>query len=419
MASSVEGGIRTALRCVEPGVSPAPVLSPVPAVPLPDRPRLRHAALHRAPDVLQFGADPSEALVVDGLTPPLVRMVDALDGTRPRARVLAEAVAAGAAPAAADELLARLHAEGLLVGAPRPDALAERRVVVRGAGRIAVSVACLLAAAGVGRVLVEAAGTVMRDDVGTGLLAGDVGRPARWAAADAVARAAGGAPPPADGPARRWLAAHADLVVLAEAARPDPVAASQLVVAGRAHLPVGVVDGRGTVGPLVVPGVTPCLRCEDLRRTDTDPTWPRLAAELAGRRDPVGVAPAAAIAASPPRRRSPISRATSRRHAARRSCSTRTAPTARGPPDGIADCGCRALTVRPATNRGGRGVTTGTRAAHHIVRETIGAVGDPLDGPREGDGHGSHHDAAPGDRHPRPRPLDHRVRRRGRDLQLP
>ena len=351
MASSVEGGIRTALRCVEPGVSPAPVLSPVPAVPLPEHPRLRHAALHRAPDVLQFGADPSEALVVDGLTPPLVRMVDALDGTRPRARVLAEAVAAGAAPAAADELLARLHAEGLLVGAPRPDALAERRVVVRGAGRIAVSVACLLAAAGVGRLLVEAAGTVMRDDVGTGLLPGDVGRPARWAAADAVARAASGGPPPGDGPARRWLAAHADLVVLAEGARPDPVAASQLVVAGRAHLPVGVVDGRGTVGPLVVPGATPCLRCEDLRRTDTDPTWPRLAAELAGRRDPVGVAPAAAIAA--------LAATQALAHLegdvpAARGATLVLDPTGTHRPRPArrhADCGCRALTVRPGTNR--------------------------------------------------------------------
>ncbi|HWN26976.1 MAG TPA: hypothetical protein VNP37_08415, partial [Actinomycetospora sp.] len=45
----------------------APDLLPAPA--LPARPRLRHPALHRAPDVLQFGADPAGALVVDGLTP--------------------------------------------------------------------------------------------------------------------------------------------------------------------------------------------------------------------------------------------------------------------------------------------------------------------------------------------------------------
>jgi hypothetical protein len=36
----------------------------------------------------------------------------------------------------------------------------------------------------------------------------------------------------------------------------------------------------GVVGPLVVPGVTSCLRCADLHRRDTDPHWPRLAAQL-------------------------------------------------------------------------------------------------------------------------------------------
>ncbi|MFC5142246.1 hypothetical protein ACFPK1_28750 [Actinomycetospora rhizophila] len=260
---------------------------------LPDRPRLRLPALHRAADVLQFGAGPSGALVVDGLTPPLVRMVETLDGTRPRARVLADAVAAGASPGAARELLEHLHAAGLLAAPAVPPA--GRRVVVRGAGRIAVSVACLLATAGVGRVLVEAGGTVSRDDLGTGLLADDVGRPAGRAAQEAVARAGAATPsPPAS---RRWLSARADLVVLADGARPDPVGAQRLVLEGRAHLPVAALDGAGTVGPLVVPGATPCLRCDDLVRADADDAWARVAAELVGRRDPVPVAPAVATAA--------------------------------------------------------------------------------------------------------------------------
>ena len=261
--------------------------------PLPDRPRLRVPALHRAADVLQFGAGPSDVLVVDGLTPPLARMVEALDGTRPVARVLAEAVAAGSSPVAARDLLERLHAAGLLT-AP-PVAPSARRVVVRGAGRIAVSVACLLATAGVGRVLVEAGGTVTRDDVGTGLLADDVGRPAGRAAQEAVARA--GASAPAAPAARRWLCARADVVVLADGDRPDPLDAHRLVLDGRPHLPVAAVDGTGTVGPLVVPGTTPCLRCDDLARADADDAWPRVAAELVGRRGPVPVALAAATAA--------------------------------------------------------------------------------------------------------------------------
>lgn len=297
--------IRQALRCVQPDVLPTlatptslpdplpdPRPDPLPD-PLPDRPRLRLPALHRAADVLQFGAGPSGVLVVDGLTPPLVRMVETLDGTRPAARVLADAVAAGAPPAAAHDLLDRLHDAGLLARPAAPPSA--RRVVVRGGGRIAVSVACLLATAGVGRVLVEAGGTVSRDDVGTGLLAADVGRPAGRAAQEAVARAGASSPgPPA---ARRWLCARADLVVLADGARPDPLDAHRLALAGRAHLPVAALDGAGSVGPLVVPGATPCLRCDDLTRADDDAAWPRVAAELVGRRDPVPVALAAATAA--------------------------------------------------------------------------------------------------------------------------
>ena len=37
------------------------------------------------------------------------------------------------------------------------------------------------------------------------------------------------------------------------------------------------------VGPLVVPGRTSCLRCADRRRTELDPCWPAVAAQLAGR----------------------------------------------------------------------------------------------------------------------------------------
>jgi nicotinamidase-related amidase len=48
-----------------------------------------------------------------------------------------------------------------------------------------------------------------------------------------------------------------------------------------------VRDGTGLVGPLVIPGVTSCLRCADLHRSDRDAAWPALAAQL---RDAVGSA---------------------------------------------------------------------------------------------------------------------------------
>jgi hypothetical protein len=46
------------------------------------------------------------------------------------------------------------------------------------------------------------------------------------------------------------------------------------------HLPLVTGDGRFMIGPLVVPGITPCLRCLDLARRDADPAWPAIASQL-------------------------------------------------------------------------------------------------------------------------------------------
>ena len=52
------------------------------------------------------------------------------------------------------------------------------------------------------------------------------------------------------------------------------------------HLVATVRGENGIVGPLVVPGVTSCLRCADLHRRDADPRWPRLAAQLTATEPP-------------------------------------------------------------------------------------------------------------------------------------
>lgn len=74
-----------------------------------------------------------------------------------------------------------------------------------------------------------------------------------------------------------------DCVVLTDLLVPDPRLVTGLAGAGIAHLQVRFRDGRGVVGPLVLPGRTSCLRCADLTRTDHDPEWPHLAAQLLGR----------------------------------------------------------------------------------------------------------------------------------------
>lgn len=75
-------------------------------------------------------------------------------------------------------------------------------------------------------------------------------------------------------------AAGTDLVVLADYLVPDPRLVRELHAARVPHLPVRVRDGTGVVGPLVLPGVTSCLRCADLHRRDRDSAWPAVAAQL-------------------------------------------------------------------------------------------------------------------------------------------
>lgn len=87
------------------------------------------------------------------------------------------------------------------------------------------------------------------------------------------------------GTARGWSPAGraVDLVVLADFLSPDPVLIARLMRERMPHLPVVLRDGVGIVGPLVLPGAGPCLRCLDRTRSDADPGWPTLACQLFGR----------------------------------------------------------------------------------------------------------------------------------------
>jgi hypothetical protein len=86
-----------------------------------------------------------------------------------------------------------------------------------------------------------------------------------------------------------------DLVVLSDYLVSDPRVVRDLHLAEVAHLPVRVRDGTGLIGPLVIPGVTSCLRCADLHRSDRDGAWPAVAAQL---RHTVGSADRATVLAT-------------------------------------------------------------------------------------------------------------------------
>jgi bacteriocin biosynthesis cyclodehydratase domain-containing protein len=258
------------------------------------------SVLRRGPRSRLLGLDPGAAVAVDDLAPTLAAMLDELDDPATTTELVARAVRRGAAAAEAEGLLQELVAAGALVDAAGPERRARHRrestVVVSGAGPLAVGIVLGLARGGVGTVHVETSGPVLAADLGTGYVDDDRGRDRRAATADALRRlcpaARTGAPP------QRLVP---DLVVLADAAAPEPEQVAALHTAGTAHLPARLRDGVGVVGPLVLPSRTACLGCLELHRCALDPGWPTVAAQLVGRpgrADPACVAATAALAAA-------------------------------------------------------------------------------------------------------------------------
>jgi bacteriocin biosynthesis cyclodehydratase domain-containing protein len=154
------------------------------------------------------------------------------------------------------------------------------RVLVIGAGYLAVPIGTTLAYAGIGHVHPAVTGVTLPGDVvPAGLLPSDEYRPRAAAAADAIRRMA----PDVDvTPLRPGQATFAVLVGLTA-----PATLTALSYGRRRlpHLPVSVRDGTVVLGPLVRPGHTPCLNCVDLHRRDRDPDWPAVAAALTRRPD--------------------------------------------------------------------------------------------------------------------------------------
>lgn len=259
--------------------------------------------LWRDPQTLQLGRAPATAVVLSGLDPATRGTLALLDGTRDLAQVLRDAQLLGCSGDRALELLRVLDEADLLDDAAAPGAPVRRAeqqrlapdhaslrlvgsarsattrarasVQVVGASRVGAAVASLLTAAGVERVeVVDAVATRPEDTAAGGLGRTDVGSRRDAAAVERAGQLGDAA---SVGPG-----AATDLVVLAP---PTPGGLDDAVAglpAGAAHLVAEVRDAVGVVGPLVLPGRTACVRCLDLHRSDRDPAWPVLAAQLAG-----------------------------------------------------------------------------------------------------------------------------------------
>ena len=276
----------------------------LPALPLLHRGLRR---LWRDHETLQLGIEPHHAVVLRGLTRADESVLDLLDGSRDVSDIVEAAAELGVDELSARRLLqilARANAldDGTLQ--PRgnerdrqrlaPDALTlallDRRpgvaaqaladraastVAVHGLGRIGSTVVGLLAAAGVGRVVCVDPRPVQAADLSP---AGAVEQTADTRADDAVRRAEiryG-----AERVVARADAAPTLAIVAAGGSAPSPE-----VMAGVREVPHLLVHLRETsafVGPLVVPGESTCWRCVQIARSDRDPAWPAIAAQLTG-----------------------------------------------------------------------------------------------------------------------------------------
>jgi hypothetical protein len=244
------------------------------------RPALKPGLLPvwRDRDTLQIGIDPRRAVALTGMSDAGF-VVGLLDGSRDRAQVIAAASHRGIPAQLTERVLTLLAAGGALDDFPAgtyralprqlrtrlaPELaaaslahgdgdggariLARRRaayVTIYGGGRLRSGVADLLTASGIGEV--------------------------------ASVEAAVPPSPPATRP---------DLAVLL--GTPVQELGASLMRDRIPHLAASAGEAIGVVGPLVLPGRSACLRCLDLARTDRDPAWPLILAQLAGRQpDPM------------------------------------------------------------------------------------------------------------------------------------
>lgn len=294
------------------------------------KPALRR--LWRDPATLQLGIDPAHAVVLAGIDLADAGLLELLDGTRDLDELSVEAERRGHPSARIHALVTTLGDAAVLdeptpAGQPvdgrrppdllslsllhRPPGEASRLMAERGraiveilgAGRVGASLAMLLAAAGVGRIELTDSAPLRPADVAPGGIRSLGSRQASRAEAarqllPAATTGALGGPVSGRGLTRAARAAtggnpsgaerEGATVVLAPTGNmvpPEWLA----VVRHRPHLPVVIRETTAVIGPLVLPGRTPCLRCVELTRGDRDPAWPALAAQLIG--DPQGVQP--------------------------------------------------------------------------------------------------------------------------------
>jgi len=270
------------------------------------KPALRR--VWRDESTLQLGLTPAHAVILSGLTAPERSVLALLDGSRDVAALVDVASANGVHADVAPRVLRTLSAAQVLDDAtltqpalaeddrqrlepdllslslrnPGPGAAArilamrqEATVAVHGTARVGATVATLLAAAGIGTLLCVDREPLRPGDLAPGGIAQirTASRGASIARRIAAMSKAVRVDIEHRGPTTLTViapSASGSLPELLEGVRREP------------HLLAHVTETTGVIGPLVIPGRTPCLRCVALARGERDPLWPSIAAQLLG-----------------------------------------------------------------------------------------------------------------------------------------
>jgi bacteriocin biosynthesis cyclodehydratase domain-containing protein len=265
-------------------------------------------------NTLQLGRDPRAR--IHRLDSAERMLLEALDGTRDTDSLLSYGARLGLTSERSMGLLNRLAIEGLLddaclatpalarlsvgerarvgpvvsalglrnklpgSGARALERRAQQHVAVHGLGLIGAQVARQLAAAGVGVVRPVDPAPAEHRDAGPGAIdPAHVGKRRQESVSRAIQR---------DTPTVRiaptYAARRPELVVVAPVERYPVELFDSLMSDGVPHLLVRPAEDEVLVGPLVLPGRTPCVHCVDLRLSESDPSWPQFLAQYGATR---------------------------------------------------------------------------------------------------------------------------------------
>ena len=243
-----------------------------------ERPQLVPYApvIRRTADEVQVGLDPETALVFRGAR--FGTLLDLLDGSRPTDGVRHAARAAGLSASQVRWTLDSLAAAGLVTergAASYTEAFVAMHVRLIGAGFVGYQLARLLVASGLGSLYVfdnEAPDLALYPTAGVLTCRSEALLAALAGTDTAIATLSHWSKPDTG---------RLDLTIVAcDSPEPDRVITEHLTRGDQPHLVVRCWGNGVSVGPLVVPGETSCIRCADLTRSDADPNWPAVLTQL-------------------------------------------------------------------------------------------------------------------------------------------